>query len=94
MKKIFAYFLPVIVFSVFLCACGRDRVDDNTVLNTPVVSPTITMTPSASPSMVPDMSNGDVNDTDGIITESDNGNSTGNLVPGTSSPAPSASAKP
>lgn len=98
MKKIFAYFLPVFIFSFMLCGCGRDKVtEDDTVINTPVISPVITVSPSVSPSvkpsssMIPEIEDGNVNDTDGIISENDNGtlnNST------TSSPKPEATIKP
>lgn len=97
MKKLCVYFLPVFIFSFMLCGCGRNKVADNTVVNTPVVTPMITTSPSASPtvspSMIPDVTDGNVNDTDGIITENDNGALKGEHTV-TSSPKPGATTKP
>ncbi len=97
MKKLCVYFLPVFIFSFMLCGCGRNKVMDNDVVNTPVITPAVTVSPTVSPSlnpsMMPDVTDGNVNDTNGIITENDNGVlKDENTV--TSSPNPSASTKP
>ena len=98
MKKFFAYFLAVSVFSLALCGCGRDRVEEDNVINTPVVTPMITLaptsSPSPSPSMMPDKNDGEVNDKNGIIEENDNDTTKDDSVPSTVTPAPSASTKP
>lgn len=90
MKKYFAYSLSVLVLSIALCGCGRNNVNDNTVVNTPVVTPMITLDPS--PSMIPDMNNGEVKDEDGIIEDKDTGNN--NSTGATSTPAPTTTVNP
>ena len=91
MKRLFVYFLPVLVLSFALCGCGRNDVNDNAAVNTPVVTPMITLDPS--PSMMPDLNDGEVKDEDGIIEDKDTG-STNNTTSATATPGPSASMTP
>lgn len=90
MKKYFAYLLSVLVLSIALCGCGRNDVNDNTVVNTPVVTPMITLDPS--PSMMPDVNDGEVKDEDGIIEDKDTGKN--DTTTATSTPAPTATVNP
>lgn len=92
MKKLFAYFLPVLILSFVLCGCGRNRTDDNTVVNTPVVTPMVTLNPS--PSMMPDLNDGEVTDKDGIITDKEADGSGDNASVVSPVPSPSASTNP
>ena len=96
MKKIFAYFLPVLVLSMLLCGCGRNKVKDEVVVTTPTPTPTVTVAPSAS--MMPEIENGIVEDSNGIIGDEsivDKENDKITVSPDPSlSPSPSATTKP
>ncbi|MBQ7737619.1 MAG: hypothetical protein IJT62_07265 [Oscillospiraceae bacterium] len=89
MKKKTIYSLAVLLAFSFLVACGRNGATEVLPDGSPIVS--------ASPMVVtPDMNDGVVRDDDGIITDSDTGN-TATSRPETSpsaSPAEKASAKP
>ena len=90
MKKYFVYFITVLALSIALCGCGRDKVNDNSIVISPTVSPATTIEPSES--IMPELEDGAVNDEDGIIEDKDNGNAT---KPAESTvPAPSATVKP
>ena len=94
MKKIFACFLPILVFSLILCGCGRNKVKDEIIITSPTPAPTVTVAPSAS--MMPEIENGIVDDSNGIIGDeslADKGNDKVTVSPAVS-PSPSATIKP
>ena len=86
--KRFIFLLLAVAMLLSLTACG-----DNTT-NGSMTEPTAS--PSMSPIVSPDVSDGMVNDTDGIIGNADEPNSTANMGGGTANvgATPSVSANP
>ena len=68
MKKNTAYFIMTLLLALTLCGCGNDRTD---ATQTPSATATVSASPSLSPSISPDMEDGEVEDTDGIIGDED-----------------------
>ncbi len=76
MKKYILCAMTVPVLCALLCGCGSDRMgNDNTVLETPIVSPYVE--PSTSPMVSPDIEDGVVEDRDGIIEEEEDHSTSG-----------------
>ena len=67
MRKTIVLMLCAAMLCVCLCGCGsRDQGNNDLVIGTPVVPE---MTPMVSPIITPDMDDGYVDDTDGLIEE-------------------------
>lgn len=67
MRKTIVLMLCAVMLCVCLCGCGsRDQGNNDLVIGTPVVPE---MTPMVSPIITPDMDDGYVDDTDGLIEE-------------------------
>lgn len=86
--KRFIFLLLAIVMLLSLTACGDNKTNGS------MTEPTAR--PSMSPMVSPDVSDGMVNDTDGIIGNADEPNSTANMGGGTANvgATPSVSANP
>jgi len=97
MKKYIAYVLVALVMCCTLCGCGRNRGEDMSIIESPIID------------VETDMNDGMVEDKDGIIEDKDTGSSstdkgkdviTGSNSSGidngatTVSPSPEVSAKP
>ena len=75
MKKTMVYVLALtLAFSTFLAGCGEMRGTDGRT-TAPTATPQQTMIPET---MMPNPEDGVVRDNDGIITDGDSGNGTGN----------------
>lgn len=77
MKKLIGFLLIFALAAGMLAGCGMDRRGNNSVVETPLIDQNLI--PTASPMISPDVDNGTVNDTDGIIEEHDNGSATADL---------------
>ena len=86
--KRFIFLLLAVVMLLSLAACGDNKTNGS--MTEPTASP------SMSPMVSPDVSDGMVNDTDGIIGNADEPNSTANMGGGTANvgATPSVSANP
>ena len=70
MKRAMVYILAMtMVFSVMLSGCGENRTNEPTA--TPTEKPEMTIVPE---NMMPEVQDGEVKDSDGVITGSDTGN--------------------